>query len=66
MLEDGVVAEAADIDTCLVLGAGYPFWHGGVTKYLDQSGVSERVTGRQLSEIGVLVPGTMKTSHAGS
>ncbi len=66
VLEDGVVAEAADIDTCLLLGAGYPFWHGGVTKYLDQSGVSERVTGRHLSEIGALVPGTTKTSHAGS
>jgi len=51
LLEDGVVAEAADIDTCLILGAGYPFWHGGITKYLDQSGVSERVTGRRLSEI---------------
>ncbi len=66
LLEDGVVDEAADIDTCLVLGAGYPFWHGGITKYLDQSGVSERVTGRQLSEIGALAPGAMDTSRAGS
>ncbi|HET7743869.1 MAG TPA: hypothetical protein VFK76_03940, partial [Gaiellaceae bacterium] len=52
LLEEGVVSSAADIDTCLILGAGYPFWHGGITKYLDQSGVSERVTGRRLSEIG--------------
>jgi 3-hydroxyacyl-CoA dehydrogenase/enoyl-CoA hydratase/carnithine racemase len=50
ILEEGVVAEAADIDTCLILGAGYPFWLGGITKHLDQTGVSERVTGRLLSE----------------
>jgi 3-hydroxyacyl-CoA dehydrogenase/enoyl-CoA hydratase/carnithine racemase len=52
ILEEGVVAEAADIDTCLILGAGYPFWLGGITKHLDQTGVSERVTGRLLSETG--------------
>ena len=38
MLEEGVVDEAADIDTCLVLGAGFPFWLGGITKHLDQIG----------------------------
>ncbi len=51
MLEEGVVAEAADIDTALLLGAGWPFWLGGITKYLDQTGVSERVAGRPLAEI---------------
>ena len=45
ILEEGVVAEAADIDTCLILGAGFPFWLGGITKHLDQTGVSERVIG---------------------
>jgi 3-hydroxyacyl-CoA dehydrogenase/enoyl-CoA hydratase/carnithine racemase len=55
ILEEGVVAEAADIDTCLILGAGYPFWLGGITKHLDQTGVSERVTGRLLSETGASV-----------
>jgi 3-hydroxyacyl-CoA dehydrogenase len=50
MLDEGVVAEAADVDTALILGAGWPFWMGGVTKYLDQTGVSERVTGRPLAE----------------
>jgi hypothetical protein len=53
ILEDGVVAEAADIDTCLILGAGFPFWLGGITKHLDQNGVSERVVGRPLAELGV-------------
>jgi 3-hydroxyacyl-CoA dehydrogenase len=52
ILEEGVVAEAADIDTCLILGAGYPFWLGGITRHLDQTGVSERVTGRLLGETG--------------
>jgi len=49
ILEDGVVGEAADIDTCLILGAGFPFWLGGITKHLDQTGVSERVVGRTLA-----------------
>ena len=52
ILEDGVVAEAADIDTCLLLGAGFPFWLGGITKHLDQTGVSQRVVGRPLADIG--------------
>ncbi|HEU5207254.1 MAG TPA: 3-hydroxyacyl-CoA dehydrogenase NAD-binding domain-containing protein [Gaiellaceae bacterium] len=52
ILEDGVVAEAADIDTCLLLGAGFPFWLGGITKHLDQTGVSQRVVGRPLAEFG--------------
>ena len=51
ILEDGVVAEAADIDTCLLLGAGFPFWLGGITKHLDQTGVSERIIGRPLAEV---------------
>ena len=51
ILDDGVVAEAADIDTCLILGAGFPFWLGGITKHLDQTGVSERVVGRPLAEL---------------
>jgi 3-hydroxyacyl-CoA dehydrogenase len=42
LLEEGVVAEAKDVDTALLLGAGWPFWLGGITKYLDQVGISER------------------------
>ena len=52
LLEEGVVAEAADVDTCLILGAGWPFFMGGVTKYLDQTGVSERVLGSTLADYG--------------
>ena len=51
LLGEGVVAEAADVDTCLILGAGYPFWLGGITKHLDQTGVSQRVVGRPLAEL---------------
>ena len=52
ILEDGVVDEAADVDTCLLLGAGFPFWLGGITRHLDETGVSERVAGRKLAEFG--------------
>jgi 3-hydroxyacyl-CoA dehydrogenase/enoyl-CoA hydratase/carnithine racemase len=52
ILDEGVVATAAEIDACLILGAGYPFFRGGITKHLDQTGVSERVVGRRLAELG--------------
>jgi 3-hydroxyacyl-CoA dehydrogenase/enoyl-CoA hydratase/carnithine racemase len=53
MLDEGVVAEAQDIDLCLLLGAGWPFHLGGITPYLDRTGVSEKVTGRRFLEPGV-------------
>jgi 3-hydroxyacyl-CoA dehydrogenase/enoyl-CoA hydratase/carnithine racemase len=53
MLDDGVVAEAQDIDLCLLLGAGWPFWLGGITPYLDRSGVSDHVTGKPFLANGV-------------
>ena len=48
LLDEGVVASAGEIDACLILGAGFPFFRGGLTKYLDQEGVSARVSGRPL------------------
>jgi 3-hydroxyacyl-CoA dehydrogenase/enoyl-CoA hydratase/carnithine racemase len=56
LLEEGVVAEAKDVDTALLLGAGFPFWLGGITKHLDQTGISERIVGRPLAEIGAGAP----------
>ncbi len=53
ILEEGVVASAAEVDACLVLGAGFPFFLGGITKHLDQTGVSARVVGRELAAVGV-------------
>ncbi|MET1072191.1 MAG: 3-hydroxyacyl-CoA dehydrogenase NAD-binding domain-containing protein [Umezawaea sp.] len=47
MLDEGVVAEAKDIDLCMILGAGWPFWLGGITPYLDREGISEKVTGQR-------------------
>ncbi|MER3409644.1 MAG: 3-hydroxyacyl-CoA dehydrogenase [Thermoleophilia bacterium] len=52
LLEEAVVGSAKDVDTCLLLGAGFPFFLGGITKHLDQTGVSHRVVGRPLSELG--------------
>jgi 3-hydroxyacyl-CoA dehydrogenase/enoyl-CoA hydratase/carnithine racemase len=49
LLDEGVVASAADVDACLILGAGYPFHLGGITRHLDQTGISERVVGSTLS-----------------
>lgn len=53
MLDEGVVADAADIDLAMITGAGWPFWLGGITPYLDRTGVSERVTGRRFAPPGV-------------
>ncbi|MFI2650351.1 MULTISPECIES: 3-hydroxyacyl-CoA dehydrogenase NAD-binding domain-containing protein [Micromonospora] len=53
MLDEGVVAEAQDIDLCMILGAGWPFHLGGVTPYLDRTGTSEGVTGRRFLPRGV-------------
>ncbi|MFD7115457.1 3-hydroxyacyl-CoA dehydrogenase NAD-binding domain-containing protein [Streptomyces sp. NPDC059922] len=53
MLDEGVVAEAQDIDLCLLTGAGWPFHLGGITPYLDREGVSERVNGKRFLAPGV-------------
>ena len=45
MLDEGVVAEAQDIDLCMLLGAGWPFHLGGITPYLDRTGVAEKING---------------------
>ncbi|GAA0326012.1 3-hydroxyacyl-CoA dehydrogenase NAD-binding domain-containing protein [Actinoallomurus spadix] len=45
MLDEGVVAAPEDIDLCLILGAGWPFHLGGITPYLDRTGIAEKVTG---------------------
>ncbi|HEX6684661.1 MAG TPA: 3-hydroxyacyl-CoA dehydrogenase NAD-binding domain-containing protein [Candidatus Limnocylindrales bacterium] len=38
MLREGVVAEPADIDLCMIVGGGWPFHLGGITPYLRQHG----------------------------
>jgi 3-hydroxyacyl-CoA dehydrogenase/enoyl-CoA hydratase/carnithine racemase len=53
MLDEGVVAAPQDVDLCMLLGAGWPFHLGGITPYLDRSGVSEAVTGGRFLPRGV-------------
>jgi 3-hydroxyacyl-CoA dehydrogenase/enoyl-CoA hydratase/carnithine racemase len=48
ILDEGIVPSAAELDACLILGAGFPFFRGGLTPHLDRTGVSERVSGRPL------------------
>jgi 3-hydroxyacyl-CoA dehydrogenase/enoyl-CoA hydratase/carnithine racemase len=45
MLDEGVVAAPEDIDLCMILGAGWPFHLGGITPYLDRTGVSAKING---------------------
>jgi 3-hydroxyacyl-CoA dehydrogenase len=56
LLQEGVVAEAKDVDTALLLGAGWPFWLGGITKYLDQVGISDKMFGRPFAETDAGAP----------
>jgi 3-hydroxyacyl-CoA dehydrogenase/enoyl-CoA hydratase/3-hydroxybutyryl-CoA epimerase len=53
LLDTGVVAEAADVDLCMILGAGWPFHLGGITPYLDRTGVSEKVNGARFTPPGI-------------
>jgi 3-hydroxyacyl-CoA dehydrogenase/enoyl-CoA hydratase/carnithine racemase len=45
MLDEGVVAAPEDIDLCMILGAGWPFHLGGITPYLDRTGIAAKVNG---------------------
>jgi 3-hydroxyacyl-CoA dehydrogenase/enoyl-CoA hydratase/carnithine racemase len=53
MLEEGVVAAPQDIDLCMILGAGWPMFLGGITPDLDRVGASERVNGKRFLPPGV-------------
>ncbi len=53
LLAERVVSGPADVDLCLLLGAGFPFHDGGITPYLDRTGVTERVLGRRFLPPGV-------------
>ncbi|MFL5937115.1 MAG: 3-hydroxyacyl-CoA dehydrogenase NAD-binding domain-containing protein [Gaiellaceae bacterium] len=44
LLDEGVVAEPADVDACLILGAGWPFFLGGITPYLRDEGIALTAT----------------------
>jgi 3-hydroxyacyl-CoA dehydrogenase/enoyl-CoA hydratase/carnithine racemase len=43
ILKEKVVADPKDIDTAMILGAGWPFFNGGITLYLDMVGYTPKV-----------------------
>jgi len=53
MLDEGVVATAAEIDLCMLLGCGWPLHLGGILPYLDREGVSARVARSNFHPAGV-------------
>ena len=53
MLDEGVVSSPAEIDLCMLLGAGWPMHLGGILPYLDREGISEAVTGSRFHAPGV-------------
>lgn len=53
MLSEGEVAGPEDIDLCVILGAGWPMFLGGITPYLDRVGASERVNGKRFLAPGI-------------
>jgi len=53
MLDEGVVSSPAEIDLCMLLGAGWPLTLGGILPYLDRVGVSESVCGSRFHAPGI-------------
>jgi 3-hydroxyacyl-CoA dehydrogenase len=45
MLDEGVVPSPKQVDLAMIMGAGFPFWLGGLTPYLDREGISTAVSG---------------------
>ena len=59
MLDDGIVASAAEIDPGMITGAGWPFWLSGITP--TSTGQAESVTGQRLALPGVMAPTDQRT-----
>ena len=53
MLDEGVVSTAAEIDLCMLMGAGWPMHLGGILPYLDREGISEAACGQRFHPKGV-------------
>ncbi len=43
ILKEKVVRDPKDIDTAMIMGAGWPFFNGGITLYLDVVGYTPKV-----------------------
>ena len=53
MLDEGVVTSAAEIDLCMLMGAGWPMHLGGILPYLDRTGISDSACGKRFHPAGV-------------
>ena len=53
MLNEGVVSSPAEIDLCMLLGAGWPMHLGGILPFLDREGISEAVGGQRFHAPGI-------------
>ena len=53
MLDEGVVTTAAEIDLCMLMGAGWPMHLGGILPYLDREGISDSVCGQRFHAPGI-------------
>jgi 3-hydroxyacyl-CoA dehydrogenase len=43
ILKEKVVSDPKDVDTAMIMGAGWPFFNGGITLYLDMVGYTPKV-----------------------
>ncbi|MGD8989492.1 MAG: 3-hydroxyacyl-CoA dehydrogenase NAD-binding domain-containing protein [Syntrophobacterales bacterium] len=43
IMQEGVVADSRDVDLAMIMGAGWPFFMGGITMYLDMAGYTPKV-----------------------
>lgn len=46
ILKEKVVPDPKDIDTAMIMGAGWPFFNGGITFYLDMEGYTPKILQR--------------------
>ena len=53
MLDEGVVSTAAELDLCMLMGAGWPLHLGGILPYLDREGISESASGSRFHPPGI-------------
>jgi 3-hydroxyacyl-CoA dehydrogenase len=43
IMQEGVVSDSRDVDLAMIMGAGWPFFMGGITMYLDMAGYTPKV-----------------------
>ena len=53
MLDEGVVSTPAEIDLCMLMGAGWPMHLGGILPYLDREEISDSVCGQRFHAPGI-------------